>query len=100
MEAPTYPPAAAYEAPRATPVERLRVRDVSIAELMTSPAAWAIVMKHAPGVKMIASAPQTKAYLTNFTVDTFVLFGVVNQKAVDAIDADFATLPRNQWPAL
>lgn len=100
MDAPTYPPAAAYEAPRAMPVERLQVRNVSIAELQTSPAAWAIVMKHAPGVKMIAQAPQTKAYLTNFTVDTFALFGVVSPKAIAAIDADLAVLPRSQWPAL
>ncbi|CAN7341303.1 hypothetical protein LJR225_001991 [Phenylobacterium sp. LjRoot225] len=99
MDAPTYPPAAAYEPPAAAPYE-LTVATASLAELMSAPAAWAIVLKHAPMYKMVVSAPHTKPYLTNFTVDSFVTYGVINQKTIDAIDADLRQLPRSQWPAL
>jgi len=98
MDAPTYPPATAYEPPVAAPYE-LSVETVSIAELMSAPAAWAIVLKHAPAFKMIVTAPQTKAYLTNFTVDSFVTYGVVSQATIDAIDVDLRQLPRSEWPA-
>lgn len=99
METPTYPPAAAYEPPVAAPYE-LSVETVSVAELMNAPAAWAIVLKHSPMFKMVVGSPQTKPYLTNFTVDSFVTYGVVSQKTIDAINADLAQLPRSEWPAL
>lgn len=99
MDAPTYPPAAAYEPPVAAPYE-LSVDTASLAELMSAPAAWAIVLKHAPAFKMIISAPQTKPYLTNFTVDSFVTYGVVSENTVEAIDQDLRQLPRSEWPAL
>ena len=98
MDAPTYPPATAYEPPVAAPYE-FSVETVSIAELMSAPAAWAIVLKHAPSFKMIISTPMAKPHLTNFTVDSFVTYGVVTQATIDAIDVDLRQLPRSEWPA-
>jgi hypothetical protein len=97
MDAPTYPPATAFEPPAAAPYE-LSVETVSIAELMSAPAAWAIVLKHAPSFKMLVSSPMAKPHLTNFTVDSFITYGVVSQETVDAVDRDLRQLPRSEWP--
>lgn len=91
MDAPIYPPAAAFEPPAMAPVV-LGVETASLADLMNAPAAWAIVLKHAPAVKMLIAAPQMKPYLGNFTVGTFVGFGAVSQKAVDEIDSELRQL--------
>jgi hypothetical protein len=93
MDAPTYPPATAFEPPVAAPYE-FSVQTASLADLMGSPAAWAIVVKHAPGFKMAVNAPQLKPQLSNFTVEDFITFGVVKRAAVDAIDAELRQLPR------
>lgn len=93
MDTPTYPPAQAWEPPVVAPYE-LSVESASLADLMTRPEAWAIVVKHAPALKMATAAPQLKPQLGNFTVDSFITYGVVNQKAVDAIDAELRQLPR------
>lgn len=91
MDAPIYPPAAAFEPPAMAPVV-LGLETASLAELMSSPSAWAIVLKHAPAIKMVIASPQIKPYLGNFTVGTFVGFGVVSQKAFDEIEAELRQL--------
>lgn len=91
MDAPTYPPATAFEPPVAAPYE-LSVETASLADLMSSPEAWAIVVKHAPALKMAVNSPQLKPLLSNFTVDSFITYGVVKQKAVDEIDAELRQL--------
>ena len=98
METPTYPPATAFTPPTEAPYQ-LGVDTASLAELMRSPAAWAVVVKHAPAMKMVVQAPHTKPYLTNFTVETFVQFGVVTAEAVEAVDRELRQLPRSEWPA-
>lgn len=98
MEAPLYPPAAAYEPPTPVAVD-LRVENTSIAELMTAPKAWAIVLKHAPMLDFIVKIPVVQPNLSNFTVDSFAAFSVVSQAAVAAINAEFSKLPRSEWPA-
>lgn len=98
MDAPTYPPATAFEPPQMAPLV-LSVETASLADLMSSPAAWAVVVKHAPGLKMAASAPQLKPVLGNFTVDSFITYGVVNQKTVDEIEAELRQLPSGEAAA-
>lgn len=97
MQTPVYPPAAAFEPPLEAPYV-LTAETASLAELMSAPAAWAVVVKHAPAFGMIVRTPQTKPYLTNFTVDSFVTYGVVTPQAVEAIDQDLRALPRSAWP--
>lgn len=99
MDAPTYPPAAHFEAPAPAPCE-LSIAWVSLADLMRAPAAWAVVLKHAPMLKLAIGAPQLKPQLGNFTVDSFITYGVVDQKTVEAIDAELRGLPQSAWPAL
>ena len=99
MDAPHYPPAAAYEPPAQAPFE-FGVETVSLAELMHSPSAWAVVLKHAPMFRMIVNAPQTKPLVTNFTVDSFVTYGVVSAQMVEAIDQELRALPADERPSL
>ncbi|TVV74169.1 hypothetical protein [Sphingomonas solaris] len=98
MEAPVYPPAAAYEQPVAIPPSELRSDVVSLVELMSAPTAWAIVLRHAPVFQALVQALQP--ILSNMTVSSFVNYGVIDQKTVAAIDAELLRLPRSQWPVL
>lgn len=98
MDAPTYPPATAFEPPVAAPYE-LSLETASLADLIAWPAAWAIVLKHAPALKMAVNSPQLKPVLSNFTVDSFITYGMINQKIIDEIDAELRQLPRSGQPA-
>lgn len=98
MDAPVYFSRRTFEAPVAAPYNQLTVQTVSLAEMMTSPAAWAIVVKHAPSMGLTVKSPQVQPYLSNMTVDSFVKFGAVTLAMVDAINAELATLPRASWP--
>lgn len=101
MDAPIYAPARAFEQPRPGSF-RFGVSSVSIAEMMTSPAAWGIVLKHLPMFKAMIGSPQLQPLLTNMTVDSFVTYlpSVITQAKIDAIDAELAILPQRAWPAL
>lgn len=99
MDAPTYPPAAAYEPPRVAPYE-LTIRNVSVAELVSAPTAWAVVLKHMPAMKFVVSTPLAKPHLANMTVVDFA--GFINQAdspAIAAIDAELRRLPDSEKPA-
>src|SRR5207244_1526776 len=67
MDAPTYPPAAAFEQPVGEPFV-LQLDNVSIAELMNVAAAREIVLRHLPWLKAPLEAPWLKPHLGNFTV--------------------------------
>jgi hypothetical protein len=91
MEAPIYTPAAAFEAPAILPY-KLAVRSVSLGELMADPQAWAIVLKHMPMARMLAS--QAAWLLGTMTLADFVLFaGGLDPKLEAAIDTDLGHLP-------
>ena len=93
IQAPTYPPAAAFQPPAAPP-RPLSVGAYSAAELMAIPAAWTIVLEHLPGLKMMADNPQAKPMLSTLTVADFAGFaGVDASSALAAIDAELAALP-------
>jgi hypothetical protein len=98
MDAPLYPPASAYEAPIAAPYQRT-VKNTPLAELLRTPAAWAIVMKHAPQFKMVTSTPMLQPHLGSMTVSDMMGFGVVKKDVVDSIDAELRALPDSAWGA-
>ena len=98
MDAPVYLPAAVFEQPAPAPFT-LRSNMISLAELMKWPAAWAIVLKHAPSTKFMVGAAQMKPHLGNFTLDGLIAFGVFDQKTVDAISLELSTLPISELPA-
>src|SRR5580704_1295855 len=91
MEAPIYMPATAYKEPAILPY-KLAVRSVSFGELMADPQAWAIVLRHMPMAKMLAS--QSAWLLGTMTLADFALFtGGMDPKLEAAIDADLGRLP-------
>jgi hypothetical protein len=93
MDAPTYPPAIAFEQPAYAPYV-LRLEDVSLAELMKVPAAWDIVLKHLPGLKMMTGSSMMKPYLGNFAVhDVQHFIKTATPEVIAAIDAELAGLP-------
>lgn len=79
MDAPTYPPATAFEPPIAQP-QVLRVDDFSLTELMPIPAAWDIVIKHLPAMKMMAGTSMLKQNLGNFTMGTLEAFAPARRR--------------------
>jgi hypothetical protein len=93
MDAPTYPPAEAYEPP-ASPPQRLSLENFSLAELMKMPAAWAIVVRHLPSVQRIVGAPMIQPHLDNFTVQSIGVFiKTATPEVLAAIDDELGRLP-------
>ena len=97
MDAPIYPPAAGFEQPVAAPYT-LSTETASLAELMSSPPAWAIIVKHAPFLQMAVKSSQIQPHLGNFTLGMFLSMGMIDQKTIDTIDQELGQLPRNEWP--
>lgn len=97
MDAPIYPPAAAFEQPVAAPYV-LSTKTASLGELMTSPKAWAIVMKHAAFLQFAMQSPQMKPHLGNFTLDMFLSLGMTDQQTIDTVNLELSQLPRSEWP--
>ena len=95
MEAPLYPPAVEFIQPSEARVV-LSTRTASLGELMSSPAAWGIVLKHAPALATLAAQP--KASLYNSSIASAVTWGIVSRQAVAAIDEELGKLPRSEWP--
>jgi hypothetical protein len=99
LEAPTYPPAAAFEQPVAAPYV-LRLANVSLAELMRMPAAWDIVLKHLPSLKLMTSSAMMKPHLGNFTVQSVQTFNqAATPEVLAAIDEELGRLAPVQEPA-
>lgn len=95
MDAPVYPPAVEFVQPSEARLV-LSTRTASLGELMSSPVAWAIVLKHAQAVRMMTSQP--KASLYNSSIESAVTWGIVSRQAVQAIDKELDKLPRSEWP--
>jgi hypothetical protein len=93
LDAPIYPPAAAFEQPIAAPYV-LRLENVSLAELMRMPAAWDRVLKHLPWLELMTSSPMLKPHLGNMTVQSLAAFGMApTREVLAAVDEDLARLP-------
>jgi len=97
--APMYPPAIAFEQPVGS-AHVLSLDTASLADLMSVPAAWAIVVRHLPAMQPIASTPMIKPHLQNFTVKTLAVFtGGAKPEVYAAIDQELARLPPVQGSA-
>ncbi|WP_395395945.1 hypothetical protein WBP07_21640 (plasmid) [Novosphingobium sp. BL-8A] len=91
MEAPVYPPARSYVAPRRL-ARVLSVRDTPIAVLQSIAPAWAIVGKEIPGFDRRVSSDMIKPHLGNFSLESLTIFGVVDQASLDRIDPQLKAL--------
>lgn len=91
--APVYAPAAAFEQPVGTP-HILSLENASLADLMSVPAAWEIVLKHLPALKLMTGTPMMRPHLHNFTVPSLSPF-MPNAKpeVYAAVDQELAQLP-------
>ena len=99
MDAPLYPPAAAFEQPVAAPYV-LRLENVSLSDLLAMPAAWAIVVKHLPALQRMVSTPMMKPHLGNFTVRSLEAFAKgATPETYAAINEELARLPPPQESA-
>jgi hypothetical protein len=100
MDAPQYPPAAAYVQPVAAPYD-FGINTISIGELMNWPAAWEIVTRHLPMVKMMVGSDQFMPVRGNMTLPDLAVFvgpGMAPQYA--QIDAELRQLPPGGRPTL
>jgi hypothetical protein len=90
MDAPLYPPAAAYGPPQRLP-QPLSTRTSSIAELQQDPEAAAILkaaLPWAPGGGDSGIAVMVEA----LSLRNALAFGGVGKEAIDRIDAEFARI--------
>jgi hypothetical protein len=88
-----YLPAAEYRAPVVAPYA-LSVEGCTVAELMSDPAVWAVVVKHMPSLKIITTIEMAKPQLGNMTIADFGhLGGRSDTKAYAALDAELKQLP-------
>jgi hypothetical protein len=93
MDAPSYPPSVAFVQPAAVPYQ-ISLRTVPLGSLMQMPAAWAIVLKHLPSLKMMTGSPMMKPHLGNFTVyDVAQFAGSSSPEAMASIDEELHSLP-------
>lgn len=91
MDAPLYPPAAAFIPPRHV-AHALSTQDSAIADLKANPAAWAIVLKEIPTMEARIGNEMLKPHLGNFSLRSLVQFGVVPAAALDRIDEQLKAL--------
>ena len=93
MDAPTYPPAVAFEQPASTP-HTVSLDSFSLAELMKMPEAWAIVVKHLPSLQRMVGTPMIQPHLGNFTVASVQVFvRSATPEALAAINEELRGLP-------
>lgn len=93
MDAPLYPPAAAFEQPIAQ-TEALSLDNYSLAELRNMPAAWEIIAKRLPALNMMVKAPMIQPHLGNFTIYTVQTFvKTITPETITAINEELRRLP-------
>ncbi len=86
MDAPLYPPSAAYEAPVQIPPQ-MTTRDCSFARFLADGQASAILFEEAPAFKFMIDAPMLKPQLDNMSPASMLVFGATTQPELDRIDA-------------
>ena len=91
MDAPLYPPAAAFVQPQRVP-QRLSAAETPIAVLKTVPAAWAIVNKEIPGMDRRVGGDQIRPHLGNFSLESLLPFGIVQREALERVDQQLRAL--------
>jgi len=92
--APKYPPATSFEQPIVLPYP-LRVGTLSVAELMANSAAWEIVVKYLPQLKLMVSSVMIKPHLGNMSVRGLMSFvSDPPPETLKSIDSELSQLPQ------
>lgn len=99
LVAPRYEPASAYHPPAPVPVD-LTVDNVTLEDLLATPATREIVAKTASWALLMSRAEQSVQFLSNFTLrDAASYLPMDVSKSIAAADAALRKLPRSEWPA-
>jgi hypothetical protein len=91
MDAPLYPPAAAFEQPVRV-AGKVSTRNTPIADLMKIPAVWAIVVKEVPGIEARLNNEVLKPHLGDFSLRSLVHRGFARPEALDRVDEQLRVL--------
>ncbi|HEX7875195.1 MAG TPA: hypothetical protein VF489_01270 [Sphingobium sp.] len=91
MDAPLYSPATAYVQPQRLPT-KFNAHETALSDLMANPAAWAIVIKVAPGAAGVLKSDAMRPHLGNFTLQSLTDFGLLTQDGVERADAQLRLL--------
>lgn len=91
MDAPTYLPAQAYEAPIVQP-RVLTTRGTSISDLMTRPAIWEEVTNELPALPHVVKSPLARPHLGNVPLTFLLDLGLADQSALDRVELVLAAL--------
>lgn len=91
MEAPLYPAATAFIAPKRVP-RFLSTKETAIADLQAISEAWAIVTAEIPNVEARIGNDMIKPHLGNFSFQSLIQFGVVKSEALARIDERLKSL--------
>ena len=92
MDAPAYAPASAFEPPIEAPYV-LRLENVSLAELMKMPAAWAIVLKHLPSLKLMTQKASSKDLVAGAHHDIATCQTAIFADELEFIETDRVVMP-------
>ena len=93
MDAPIYPPSAAYHEPVRLP-ELLSSKTTTINDLLSNPAAKAIILREIPGFESRISNPMLKPHLGAFSLRSLVQFGMFKSEDLDRVDVALKALPQ------
>jgi hypothetical protein len=91
MDAPLYPPAAAYEQPQRLP-QVLSTRTSSIAELKEDPEAMAILRAALPRMASQADSGPLAVMIEALSIRSALAFGGIKPEDVDRIEKQFAEI--------
>lgn len=89
MDAPVYPPSAAWEAPVVVQ-QPMTTRNASLADFVADPEAKAIIISEMPAFQLMISSPQLKPHLSNVTPRAMADLGMFKGDALDRVDAKLA----------
>jgi len=90
MDAPLYPPAAAFEQPRHLP-QRLSVRTSAIADLQQDPEAVEVLKRNIPAMAERREGPNAIPF-EPLSLRDASMFGGVKADVVDRIEAEFVKI--------
>jgi hypothetical protein len=99
LNAPLYPPAAAFELPVSVAF-RARLADLTVAELIKMPEAWSLALARFPALAAITSSPAIKPLLHLGTLHGLnLLQPFATPEELAGLDAELQRLPAFQLPA-
>lgn len=99
MDAPLYPPAAAYVKPVAA-AYRFGVDTLSVKEAVDSPAIKQIMLDEAPSLTFVLRATQTQTHISNWSIRSLATLTLVTPAQLARIEQRLLALPAGERSSL